>query len=84
MPEMKHPSPEQLMKDPEKLRALLASPEVRQLAALLNARSGGGLQSAAQSAKAGDTSQLLQLMQGLAATQEGAKLLEQLQGKLGK
>ena len=72
------------MKDPEKLRALLTSPEVRQLAALLNARSGGGLQQAAQSAKAGDSAQLQQLMQGLAATREGAQLLEQLQGKLGK
>lgn len=83
MPEMKQPVPD-FVKDPEKLRALLTSPEVRQLAALLNARSGGGLQQAAQSAKAGDASQLQQMMQRFAATPEGARLLEQLQGKLGK
>ena len=83
MPDMKQPIPE-FMKDPEKLRALLSSPEVRQLAALLNARSGGALQQAAQSAKSGDSAQLQQLMQGLAATREGALLLEQLQGKLGR
>lgn len=83
MPEMKQPVPD-FMKDPEKLRALLSSPEVRQLAALLNARSGGGLQQAAQSAKAGDSTQLQQMMQSFASTAEGARLLEQLQGKLGK
>ena len=70
--------------DGETLKALLASPEVRQLAALLNARSGGGLQAAAQSAKAGDTAQLEQLLRSLGGTPEGARLLEQLQGKLGK
>ena len=83
MPDKKQPVPD-FMKDPEKLRSVLSSPEVRQLAALLNARSGGNLGAAARSAKDGNTSQLEQLMQGLAATQEGARLLEQLQGKLGK
>lgn len=80
MPEMKRPYP----LDGEALRQLLSSPEVRQLAALLNARSGGNLQQAAQSAKAGDTTQLEQLMRSLSATAEGARLLAQLQGKLGK
>lgn len=84
MPDKKQQPVPDFMKDPEKLRAVLSSPEVRQLAALLNASSGGNLKSAAQSAKGGNTSQLEQLVQGLAATQEGARLLEQLQGKLGK
>lgn len=70
--------------DGEKLRALLASPEMRQLASLLNAGSGGALQQAAQSAKAGDTAQLMALVKALGSTPEGARLLSQLQGKLGK
>lgn len=70
--------------DQERLRALLSSPEVRRLAALLNASSGGTLQQAAQSAKAGDTARLEALVKQLGATPEGARLLAQLQGKLGK
>lgn len=67
-----------------KLRALLSSPEVRQLAALLEQASGGSLQQAAQSARAGDASQLTELLKRLGSTPEGAQLLERLQGKLGK
>lgn len=78
------PDAQQLLQDSAKLRELLSSPEVRQLAALLNARSGGGLKSAAQSAKGGDASQLEQLMQGLSSTEEGARLIAQLQSRLGK
>ncbi len=74
----------QLPGDPAKWKELLSSPEVRQLAALLDAGSGGGLQSAAQSAKQGDTTRLEQLMRGLSATEEGARLLAQLQRKLSK
>ena len=70
--------------DGERLRALLASPEVRQLAAMLNAGSGGTLQQVAQSARAGDTKGLEGLIKQLSATPEGARLLSQLQGKLGK
>lgn len=81
---MNAPDARELLKDTAKLRELLGSPEVRQLAALLNARSGGRLQSAAQSAKGGDASQLEQLMQGLSSTEEGARLIAQLQGRLGK
>ena len=37
------PGAEALMKDKEKLHQVLASPEVRQLAAVLNTQSGGQL-----------------------------------------
>ena len=73
-----------LMKDKEKLRQVLSSPEVRQLAAVLNAQSGGQLQRAARSAQSGNTAQLEQMMRALGASPEGAKLMEQLQKKLGK
>lgn len=75
---------QELLKDTARLRALMSSPEMRQLAQMLNAKSGGGLQNAASAAKAGDTAQLEALLKGLSSTPEGAKLLAQLQGKLGK
>ena len=78
------PGAEALMKDKEKLRQVLASPEVRQLAAVLNTQSGGQLRHAARSAQSGDTAQLEQMMRALGASQEGAKLMEQLQKMLGK
>ena len=78
------PEAKELLKDTARLREMLSSPEVRQLAQMLNARSGGNLQRAAQSAKGGDASQLEQMIRGLSSTQEGARLIAQLQGKLGK
>ena len=78
------PGAEALMKDKEKLRQVLASPEVRQLAAVLNAQSGGQLRHGAHSAQSGDTAQLEQMMRALGASPEGAKLMEQLQKMLGK
>ena len=79
---MQTPEAQELLKDSARLREMLSSPEVRRLAELLNARSG--LRQAAQSAKGGDTAQLEQLMQGLSSTEEGARLIAQLQGKMGK
>lgn len=73
----------ELLKDTGRLKALMSSPEVRRLAQLLNAQSGGGLQNAAGAARAGDTAQLEALLKGLSSTPEGAKLLAQLQGRLG-
>ena len=64
------PGAEALMKDKEKLRQVLASPEVRRLAA--------------RSAQSGDTAQLEQMMRALGASPVGAKLMEQLQKMLGK
>ena len=72
------PGAEALMKDKEKLRQVLASPEVRQT------QSGGQLRHAARSAQSGDTAQLEQMMRALGASPEGAKLMEQLQKMLGK
>lgn len=76
------PQVQALLQDTARLRQLLATPEVRQLAQLLDRRSEGTLQRSAQSAQAGDTGALEQLMQGLADTQEGAQLIAKLQQKL--
>lgn len=78
------PNAEALMQNQEKLRQMLSSPEVRRLASLLNAQSGGQLQQAARSAKSGNTAQLEQMMRTLSTSPDGAQLLEQLQQKLGK
>ncbi len=83
MPEQKQPmDPREVLKHPEQLRSLMNSPEVRQLAQLLNNRSGGHLQSAAEHAKQGDSAALQGMLDALSATQEGAKLIAQIQSKL--
>ena len=51
---------------------------------MLDKNSGGGLKQAAGAARAGDTAQLTELMQGLSASPEGAALMRKLQGKLEK
>ena len=81
---MHTPEAQALLKDTARLRQMLSSPEVRRLAELLNAFSGGNLRQAAQSARGGDSSQLEQMMRSLSSTEEGARLIAQLQGKLGK
>lgn len=81
---MHSPEARELLKDTARLRQMLSSPEVRRLAELLNASSGGNLRQAAQSAQSGDSSQLEQMMRSLSSTPEGARLIAQLQGKLGK
>lgn len=81
---MHTPEARELLKDTARLRQMLSSPEVRRLAELLNASSGGNLRQAAQSAQSGDASQLEQMMRSLSSTPEGARLIAQLQGKLGK
>ena len=81
---MHTPEAQALLKDTARLRQMLSSPEVRRLAELLNASSGGNLRQAAQSARGGDSSQLELMMRSLSSTDEGARLIAQLQGKLGK
>lgn len=73
-----------LLNNPARLKALLSSPEVRQLAQLLDQSSGGGLKQAAGAAKAGNPERLTALMRGLSASSEGAALMQKLQGKLEK
>ena len=77
-------SPEELLRDREKLKELMASPELQQLAKLLESQSGGTLSSAAAQAQDGDTKALEQLLRGLAGTREGAIALERMRKKLGR
>ena len=81
---MKTAQAQALLGDPARLKSLLSSPEVRRLAQMLDKNSGGGLKQAAGAARAGNTAQLTELMQGLSASPEGAALMQKLQGKLEK
>lgn len=65
----------ELVKDPAAL-ARLASPGGRQLVSLL--KQSGGVQEAARAAADGDPGQLMQMMDRLLNTREGAELVERI------
>lgn len=60
----------------EAIRRLASSGDAQQLVAML--RSKGGVQQAAQAAAKGDTSQLMEMMNQLMSTPEGAQLVERI------
>ena len=60
----------------EAIRRLAGSGDAQQLVAML--RSKGGVQQAAQGAANGDTSQLMEMMNQLTSTPEGARLVERI------
>jgi hypothetical protein len=75
-----------LMKDPAALKAMLSSPEVQKLMALLTQQSGGQekLRGAARSASQGDTAALSALLGNLSQSKEGRDTLNKIQGQLNK
>lgn len=60
----------------EALRRLAGSGDAQQLVAML--RSKGGVQQAAQAAAKGDATQLMEMMNQLMNTPEGARLVERI------
>lgn len=76
---LQSPEAAELMKDTAKLKALLQSPETRRLMELLTAKNGDGLRRAAEQAKRGDTTALSGMMNQLTQSDEGARLVNQLQ-----
>ncbi|MBQ9974174.1 MAG: hypothetical protein IJP02_04360 [Oscillospiraceae bacterium] len=65
-----------LLKDKQGLRQLLESPDTRRMMELLEAQ--GGVQQAARAAAAGDTAQLMNMMNKLMAGAEGARVVERI------
>lgn len=63
----------------EAIRRLASSGDAQQLVAML--RSKGGVQQAAQAAAKGDASQLMEMMNQLMSTPEGAQLVERINQK---
>lgn len=73
-----------LLRNPERLRALLTAPETKRLMALLQSENGSQLRAAAESAKKGDSSALSGMLRRLSASQEGAEAMEGLEARLEK
>lgn len=63
----------------EAIRRLASSGDAQQLVAMLRAK--GGVQQAAQAAAKGDTSALMDMMNQLMSTPEGAQLVERINQK---
>lgn len=63
-------------KQGEAIRRLASSGDAQQLVAML--RSKGGVQQAAQAAAKGDTRELMEMMNQLMSTPEGARLVERI------
>lgn len=68
--------PGELMKHKAAIGRLAASQEARQLMGMLE---GMNVQQAAQSAVKGDTAALMELVQGLVSSQQGAELTRKIQ-----
>ena len=72
-----------LLKNRALLQDLARSPDAQALMGLLDRQAGGGLEAAAQSASRGDLSALTRLVKQVAESGEGARLMWQLNEKIG-
>ena len=71
-----------LLKNKDLLERLANSQDTRRLMELLSRQSGGGLQSAAQSAAHGDTAALAGLVRQVMSSQEGAALIQRISSQV--
>ncbi|MGM9606475.1 MAG: hypothetical protein ACI3XJ_03110 [Oscillospiraceae bacterium] len=78
------PQAASLLKNKQAMENLMKSGEAQRLMELLNKNAGSGLKDAAQSAMNGDTSQLMNLVQGLMKDPQSAKLVEELNKKVNQ
>ena len=78
------PQAAQLLKDKDRLMGMMNSPDTKRLMELLHKSGGDGLQSAAQAAMQGDTAKLMNLVQQVMATPEGARAVENINKNLPK
>ena len=73
------PGARKLLEDREGLEALLRSPDTRALLTLLEQQAGGQLQQAADAAGRGDVRPLMNLVDQLQQSREGAAAVERFQ-----
>ncbi|HJB56166.1 MAG TPA: hypothetical protein H9714_01290 [Candidatus Flavonifractor intestinipullorum] len=73
------PGARKLLEDREGLEALLRSPDTRALLTLLEQQAGGRLQQAADAAGRGDVRPLMNLVDQLQQSREGAAAVERFQ-----
>ena len=81
---MSSPQAAELLKNKQGLENLMKSGEAQRLMELRNRNAGGGLKDAAQSAMTGDAAHLMGLVEGLMKDPKSAKLVEDLNKKVGK
>lgn len=74
---------ERMKQDPAALRAVMQSPDGQTLLQLLSGSDGGkSLQQAARQAAAGDTGPMVQLLQAVMSSRQGAALVQRLNESL--
>ena len=78
------PQAEALFKNKDKVMGMANSPEAQQLMALLRQAGGKQLDGATQAAMKGDPQQLIQLVQRVMSTSEGAGAINSINRKLQK
>ena len=79
---MKDPKAAGLLKNKALLQTILNAPDTQRLIQLLDQKAGGDLKQAASSAAKADTQALTGLVRQVMGSQEGAKLIHQLNQKL--
>lgn len=75
------PQAARILGDPATLKNILSSPETQKLVSLLQQVGGNGLKTATQNAAKGQPEALLQLLEQVTGSPEGAKAAEEFQKK---
>lgn len=78
------PGGDALLRDPKRLRELLAAPETKRFLELLKSQNGSQLRTAAEAAKKGDSSALSEMLQRLTDSQEGSEAMKGLESRLNR
>ena len=75
---------EQLKKNPAMLQSLMQSRDGQELLRMLNNTNGANLQQAAQSAARGDPTKMMQMVQQLMQSPDGAALMQRISQAIQK
>lgn len=78
------PQAAQLMKDKDRIMKLMESADAHKLMDLLQKSGGSQLKGAADAAMQGNPAQLMEMVQNLMRSPEGAKTVENIQQKMKK
>lgn len=81
---MKNPKAAGLLKNQALLQSILQSPDTKKLMQMLSQSSGGHLQHTAESAAKGDTQALSNLVRQVMGSEEGSRLVQQLNQKISQ
>lgn len=79
---MQNPQAGDLIGDRKKLESLMNTPETQKLFTMLNQKTEGGLEQAAESAAKGESKQLISAIKQLMENPEAAQLIQAMKSKL--